>query len=99
MLCWQAPGPYTGKGTRADEAELAPIKVTAVEPAAGSAVVKWESKSGYRPIQYNPPSDFAYIATGAAGQRQQSIGDSPIKGVAVLGKVSGNVKFSYVSFS
>lgn len=43
VLCWQAPGPYTGKGTRADEAELQPVSVIAVEPETGTAVVKWQT--------------------------------------------------------
>ena len=43
VLVWQAPGPYTSKGTRADEAEMQAINVIAVEQAAGNAVVKWQT--------------------------------------------------------
>lgn len=43
---WQAPGPYTGKGTRADECEMDWIQCHAV-PAAGSATVHWRSVEGY----------------------------------------------------
>ncbi len=43
VLCWQAPGPYTGKGTLADEAEMQPVQVISVEPGSGSAVVKWQT--------------------------------------------------------
>lgn len=38
----QAPGPYTGKGTRADEAEMDRTTCYA-EPAAGQMVVKWST--------------------------------------------------------
>jgi hypothetical protein len=44
VLCWQAPGPYTGKGTREDEAEMDPVTVDRVVPAAGSAVVHWRGQ-------------------------------------------------------
>lgn len=43
VLCWQAPGPYTGKGTRADEAEMQQVSVISVEPAVGSALVRWQT--------------------------------------------------------
>lgn len=43
ILCWQAPGPYTGKGTRADEASMQAVAVIAVEPAAGTARVSWQT--------------------------------------------------------
>ena len=39
----QAPGPYTGKGTRADEAEMIQVDCYA-EPGTGSAVVKWATR-------------------------------------------------------
>lgn len=40
---WQAPGPYTGKGTRADEAEMQPVSIIAANPGAGSATVYWQT--------------------------------------------------------
>ena len=43
VQCWQAPGPYTGKGTRADEAEMSPVQVTMVVPGAGIATVSWQT--------------------------------------------------------
>jgi hypothetical protein len=43
ILVWQAPGPYTGKGTRADEAEMQPVQVIAVQPLTGSAGVMWQT--------------------------------------------------------
>jgi hypothetical protein len=44
VLVTQAPGPYTGKGTRADEAQMDTISCIAV-PAAGSATVYWRAVS------------------------------------------------------
>ena len=83
VLCWQAPGPYTGKGTRADEAELQPVSVIAVEPAAGSAIVKWQT----------PPMvvDVPLLTTGIIGTNRD-----PQTTARRLGVVRGNVKFSYL---
>lgn len=47
VMCWQAPGPYTGKGTLADEAAMQPVLVTAVVPGSGQAVVHWRTPSSY----------------------------------------------------
>lgn len=88
VLCWQAPGPYTGKGTLADEAELAPVQVLSVEPAVGSAVVKWQT----------PPA-YVTLETFGSGKR-----DNPASGLAQrglplvlrIGRVRGNTKFSYM---
>jgi hypothetical protein len=46
VLVWQAPGPYTGKGTLADESEMDWIQCHTV-PGAGSAVVHWRSVQGF----------------------------------------------------
>lgn len=43
---WQAQGPYTGKGTRADEAEMDSL-VCYAETATGSMTVKWRSVDSY----------------------------------------------------
>jgi hypothetical protein len=92
VLCWQAPGPYTGKGTRADEAEMQPVSVIAVEPASGSAVVKWET----------PPmiaeSPLATISSPLGNGAPSASSDRQTRATR-LGKVRGNVKFSYVVFS
>lgn len=94
VLCWQAPGPYTGKGTLADEAEIQPIRVISVEPAAGSAVVKWEC----------PPMvtmsveviDGKRDAVGATFDRLVNQ-RSPVQLYPKrIGKARGNVKFSYM---
>lgn len=96
VLCWQAPGPYTGKGTRADEADAAPVSVIAVEPGTGSAVVKWQT----------PPMVVMNSLPTAGGQPAsaivpglkdlQAIGLRPAKRI---GRVRGNVKFSYTVFA
>ena len=96
VLVWQAPGPYTGKGTRADEAELQPVQVISVEPAAGSAVVKWQT----------PPIVVAKMNAAAGGQPASAIipGHKDMQAIGPngsrrLGKVRGNVKFSYTIFA
>lgn len=89
LLCWQAPGPYTGKGTRADEAEMAPVNVIAVNPAAGSAEVYWQTPPMISPQLV--PLDRQKAAT--------LTGDPlPIPSVFMkrINKVRGNVKFSYM---
>lgn len=117
VLCWQAPGPYTGKGTRADEAEMDPLEIIAVEPASGSAVAKWRHAQGYRPVVFGKGGagtgndnvaarqDLIFLTqTASAGpnvypavpttdwQRTQ-------RHLQVMGRVKGNVKFSYTVFS
>jgi hypothetical protein len=96
VLVWQAPGPYTGKGTRADEAELQPVEVRCVAPAAGSAVVTWETPVAFG-LSRVVPSGLRDAPSTAAGfdpryPYQETVSKR-------LGKVRGNVKFSYVVFS
>lgn len=98
VLCWQAPGPYTGKGTLADEAAMQPVNVVSVTPATGSAVVEWET-----------PPMLTMSPVLQEGQRRKVVGatfDRVINQVLPIsiethriGKVRGNVKFSYVVFS
>ncbi len=96
VLCWQAPGPYTGKGTRTDEAEMQPVKITTVDPAAGTAVANWET----------PPQIVMQSAAKAGGQVVNAIGPNLKDPQAIAhgpaarrGKVRGNVKFAYVVYS
>lgn len=93
VMCWQAPGPYTSKGTRADEAEMQPVKVTAVNPAAGSATVYWET----------PPYVGQDVFPSMHNGKATSIPKDPQSVTRYtnkrLGKVRGNIKFSYVVFS
>lgn len=91
VFCWQAPGPYTGKGTRADEAELQPVQVIAVEPAAGSAVVKWQTP---------PMTSHAPLPTIGTVARVDAPALRDYQTLATrLGKVRGNIKFSYSVFA
>lgn len=46
LSVWQAPGPYTGKGTRADECEMDWIQCHAV-PASGTATVHWRAVQSF----------------------------------------------------
>lgn len=91
VLCWQAPGPYTGKGTRADEAAMQPVSVIGVEPAVGSAQVQWQT----------PPMvvDVPLLATEAKLGGGTSANNGTNRDYRVtaqrLGKVRGNVKFTY----
>ena len=99
VLVWQAPGPYTGKGTRADEAQLAPVKVSAVSPAAGSAVVYWEAE-GHVATVPGYVGDFGGLDT-LINAFQNNAAMFPISRLRAkrIGKVRGNIKFSYVIFA
>lgn len=98
VLVWQAPGPYTGKGTRADEAEMEPIKVVVSYPAAGSAVVVWESADSVRVVWDKPHGQNKATAAVTVATRHQ---DDPMSltYAARLGKVKGNFKFAYMVLS
>jgi hypothetical protein len=93
ILCWQAPGPYTGKGSLADEAEIAPVQVTAVAPAAGSAVVYWNSVIGYRPVFAGKGREGQFIPIAASMGPGNA---SPVPPLGIVGLVRGNVKFNYL---
>lgn len=92
VLAWQAPGPYTGKGTRADEAEMQPVQVVTVVPGAGSALVYWQT----------PPMETQQRVPSVAGDPASNMKD-PQAVVAGpncrIGRVRGNVKFSYSVFA
>lgn len=98
VLVWQAPGPYTGKGTRADEAEIQPVKVNMAVPAVGSALVYWETP----PIitRFMQPIS-QYLQTGTTNiVSNPKDPQSYSRGFAKrIGRVRGNVKFSYVVFA
>jgi hypothetical protein len=96
VLCWQAPGPYTGKGTRADEAEMQPVSIIAVEPASGSAVVKWETPAMV--VEVNNPQRLAPNFGGGTAANSGTNRDLQAT-VNRVNRVRGNVKFSYVVFS
>ena len=94
VLVWQAPGPYTNKGTLADEAAMQPVQVIAVEPGTGSAVVHWQTPPliTMSPVVNDSPRRNNVGATfdRLANQRWPTT-FTPKR----LGRVQGNVKFSY----
>jgi hypothetical protein len=96
VLCWQAPGPYTGKGTLADEAVMQPVQVIAVVPGSGSAVVHWQTPPMLAP--QNPSRMAGQPANNVVpgAKDPQAIAD---RGVKRVGNVRGNVKFSYTVLS
>ncbi len=92
VKCWQAPGPYTGKGTRADEAEMQPVQVIAVSPGSGSATVYWQTPPAYTMSEGGP--------SGRRDAPNTAAGFDPrypyVQSVARRkGRVRGNVKFNY----
>lgn len=95
ILCWQAPGPYTGKGTRADEAAMQPVKVTAVEPGTGSAIVYWQTPPTFTFVPAGlsggggGKSDSTAVPSGRRSEHDPIIVDR-------LGMVRGNIKFTYI---
>lgn len=95
ILCWQAPGPYTGKGTRADEAEMQPVQIIAVEPGSGSAVVKWQTPPMVTPTRYPRAGGQPASAIIPGLKDPQAVVMAAQKRV---GKVKGNVKFTYLVF-
>jgi hypothetical protein len=85
---WQAPGPYTGKGTLADEAEMEPVSVIYAEPLNGSAVVSWQV-----------PPMLVYVPIIASGRQNTSAQNSQLGPSSITqraGVVSGKVKFNYL---
>jgi hypothetical protein len=90
VLCWQAPGPYTSKGTRADEAEMQPVSVIAVNPGSGSATVYWQT----------PPMIASRQVPTMTGGTATQIPKDPQAVARIeairIGKARGNVKFSYL---
>lgn len=93
ILCWQAPGPYTGKGTRADEAEMQPVKIIAVSPASGTAIAYWETP--HLTTYTSEPRMQNGALTSIPKDPQAVVGGFARR----MGKVRGNVKFSYVVFA
>jgi hypothetical protein len=87
VIIQQAPGPYTGKGTRADEAEMDPIWCFA-ESGSGQAIIYW------RTINYvvDVPLEDRRLAPNLTLTKDAN---SFRNNRQILGKVKGNVKFQY----
>lgn len=97
VIVTQAPGPYTGKGTRADEAEMDTVTCIAY-PASGSATVRWRVQSdapSLVPLLMEGNSARAPGATNALTPYQ----DAARYKAVVRGRIKGNVKFTYQVFS
>lgn len=95
VLCWQAPGPYTGKGTLADEAAMSPVQVVAVEALEGSAVVYWQTPPEMVVV---PLEGISALLGGGTSANNGTNRD--LRFVACRrGFVVGNVKFTYTIFS
>jgi hypothetical protein len=94
LLVWQAPGPYTGKGTRADEAEIQPVSIIAVNPATGSAVVYWQTPPI---VTHRLLAQSQFLTSGATVLNSPKDPQGVVAGnVFRIHKVRGNVKFSYI---
>jgi hypothetical protein len=91
VLCWQAPGPYTGKGTLPGEEVLAPIVVTSAVAAAGSAAITWQTPPTY--------TNEVLPASGRLDSSAVNVHAKESQTVRRKGLFSGNCKFSYVVFS
>ncbi len=92
VFCWQAPGPYTGKGTLADEARLTPVHVLAVESRLGEAIVYWQTL----PIVVD---SLKYtISSPLGGGTAANSGTNRDRQVVArrTNRVRGSVKFLYV---
>jgi hypothetical protein len=95
---WQSYGPYTGKGTLADEAAMDTIRCIAA-PSAGSFVVHWRSVQAlaFKPIRPgNEQRQFVNdIVDAAANQMAYGMGLE----AGIIGRVKGNFKFAYSVFA
>lgn len=98
----QAPGPYTGKGTRADEADMDPLWCVAYPNGAGQAIAHWRTLQGMSP-RHTPNTDpralTTVLATGAARDYQNRFTPSNAAPMYVIGRIKGNVKFQYMVLS
>ena len=91
VLIWQAPGPYTGKGTLADEAEMDHVTAYA-EPGSGSAIIKWRSGWAVALVRPNGSDGGARVQTSVPYNDAKFEARVP----TVIGKVKGNMKFNYM---
>lgn len=92
LIVWQTAGPYTGKGTLADEAEMDTLSCIAY-PGAGSASVRWKVEQTVGARAPLPGGSPARAGVSALAPPQ----DDPQASAAsrVLPRVRGNFKFAY----
>lgn len=92
---WQANGPYTGKGTRADEAEMEIVDCVAY-PATGTATVRWRSRDAISfaramPQGGNTKTGMA-VGTTTSAPAQDVVG---LRSAVKRGAVWKYMKFTY----
>lgn len=92
VLAWQAPGPYTGKGSRADEAEMQPVSVICVESGSGVATVRWQTPPMIVASPIHKQGRLEPI-----GATYDRLDNQRRFNVAMkrIGRVGGSVKFAY----
>jgi len=94
VIAWQAPGPYTGKGTRPDESEMDQINCITSAVSAGSATIRWRTQTlltqGQSFEGFNANRPGSILDANAAESVQTYLGNPKL-----IGKVRGNVKFWY----
>lgn len=89
IIIQQAPGPYTNKGTRADEAEMDQIYVT-VEPGTGTATARWKV------VGFITPDPTFYQNSSIRSQNILTAAHAiPPPVIRMKGLVKGNFKFFY----
>lgn len=95
----QAPGPYTGKGSLEDEAEMDPLWCIAYCLIDGTVTVRWQTMPQYAPFVQGQSDNFGGGGKNALvpvlSQSSYRNQHDPI-GVLRIGKIKGNVKFMYM---
>ncbi len=87
VLVWQAPGPYTGKGTLADEATMSKISCVA-EALTGSATVYWETEAMFT----------SQILSKRGADSDGTTNPIIVNVSRRINRVRGNIKFTYIVF-
>jgi hypothetical protein len=85
---WQAPGPYSGKGTSADQCLVEPIRISAVFSGTGVATVYWETPPITIDVTAQQNEGTRIITAGGTNTDLQTFSRR-------INRVRGNVKFYY----
>jgi len=95
ICIWQTHGPYIGKGTRVDEAEMNFLKLFA-HPQVGGFAVYWRSVESYVRTDTKPQVFNQFVPVAAA----RDIITNPEMGpLQVRGKVRGFFRFAYIVYN
>jgi hypothetical protein len=92
ILILQACGPYTGKGTRADEAEMDTLDLMAY-PGSGSMTIRWKVRGGARLVANVAQGNSQRSGASALAPPQDDPNSRDI--LVAFGAVKGNFKFHY----